>query len=116
MNAGELFVLQYLSDHVFESNIGTDGKLAYSIAVLIGVDVSPEILLELFVVALGLDQAIALHPNGQRRPLQIATLDTQIVTHQAVNYIRATHFAGRGEDLSAGKVPPLVRTDESAGL
>src|SRR5271170_7750399 len=58
VNAGKFLVLQDLADNVGQLNICADGKLAYPVAVLVGVGVGPEILFQLFVFAEDLGDAI----------------------------------------------------------
>ena len=67
VDAGELLVLQDVADHFLELDVGADRELADAIRVLVGVRVLPEIALELFVLAVRLDQAVVLDAKRQRR-------------------------------------------------
>ena len=66
MHAGIFFVLQNLPDHIFQFDVGADGKLADAIAVLVGVRVTPEVIFQFAIGGMGFGQAIALYLNGQR--------------------------------------------------
>ncbi len=116
VDARELLVLQDVADDVRELDVGADGELPDAIGVLVGVGVLPERVLERLVRAVRLDQAVALHDDGEGRVGEEAELVAQVVAHHAVDHERAVHLAGRGEDLAAGQVAPLVGADEAARL
>ena len=59
VDAGDLLVLQQDADHVAEREVGAEGQLADAVAVLVGVAVAPELLLQLLALALRADQAAA---------------------------------------------------------
>src|SRR4051812_16415811 len=52
VDAGHLLVLQQHADHVAQRQVGAEGELADAVAVLVGVAVLPEFLLEIFSYAL----------------------------------------------------------------
>src|ERR1700732_951404 len=54
MHSGILLILQNLSDHVLQINIRPDGELPNAIAVLVGMCIPPEILLQFAVIRMGL--------------------------------------------------------------
>ena len=70
VNARELLVLQDVADHFLEFDIGADRKFANAIRIRIGVRVLPEVGFELFVLAVGLDEAVVPDPEGQRKTLE----------------------------------------------
>ena len=51
MYAGIFLILQNLPDHIFEIDIGADGKFADTVAVFIGVRVFPEIAFQFAIVS-----------------------------------------------------------------
>src|ERR1700716_2867744 len=51
VDAGDLLVLQQHADHVLERDVGAEGELADATAVLVGVAVLPELLLEILARA-----------------------------------------------------------------
>src|ERR1700691_932467 len=108
VDAGELLVLKNLSDYMSQLDIGADGELADQVAVLVGVRVGPEFLLQLFVVAADFGDAVLLHFNCQRLTGQVLVLLAQIITDDAVDDANSVNFAGGGEDLATGKIAPLV--------
>src|SRR5579863_1244510 len=67
VDAGELFVLQNISDHALHAEVCPDGKLAYAIRVLIRMGVRPKVRFELLVLACAAHDAIAGNLDRQRR-------------------------------------------------
>ena len=51
VDAGDLFVLQNVADHVVHGDVGADGELAHAVAVLIGMAVAPELVSQFLVGA-----------------------------------------------------------------
>src|SRR5713226_1939791 len=74
VHAGKLFVLKKNADHFGEAEVGPESELADAVAVLIGVAVIPEFLLEILALTLDMLQAGAFDFEDQRRALQIAVL------------------------------------------
>ncbi len=59
---------------------------------------------------------LLLHVDGQRLARQVLIFLAQVIADYAVDDADAVHFAGRGEDFAAGKIAPLVTTDDATGL
>jgi hypothetical protein len=116
VDARELLVLQDVPDEVAELDVRADGELADPVGVLVGVRVAPERVFEVLVVARRLDQAVVPDDGGERRVTEQPEAVAQVVADHAVDDERAVDAAGRGEDLAAGEVAPLVGADEAAGL
>jgi len=57
---GYFFVLQNLTDDVFQFDVGPDGELTHPVAVLVGVGVFPEVVLQLFVRGMRFSQSASL--------------------------------------------------------
>ena len=53
-------ILQNLTDDIFEFDVGANRKLADTVAILVGVSIFPEIVLQFAVGRVGLRQAISL--------------------------------------------------------
>src|SRR5882672_4905851 len=66
MHAGILLILENLPNHFFQINVRPDRKLADAVAVLIGVRVLPEVVLQFAIVRVRLGKPILLHVNRQR--------------------------------------------------
>jgi hypothetical protein len=45
VDAGEFFVLQDVADDALDTDVGTDGELADTVGVFVGVSVGPEVAL-----------------------------------------------------------------------
>ena len=97
-------------------DVGADGELAHAVAVLVGVAIAPELVLQLAVGAVRLLQAAVSHRDGQRLVAQVAVFFAEVIAHHAIDHEGAVHALGRGEGLAAGQVAPLVRADDAAGL
>ena len=102
MYAGIFFILQDLSDHVFQLNICADGKLAHAIAVFVGVSVVPEVIFQFTVRGMGVGQAIALDVNGQGIFPQAAKLRSKPVADNAINHKGSINFAWSRKHFATG--------------
>src|SRR5215468_3988827 len=116
VNSRKFLILQDLPNHVSQLDIGSNRELAYTIAVLISMGVSPKILLQFFVLAVNFGEPITFHADRERSFFQIAKLRAEIIPNDTVDDIGPIHFTGRCENLTTGQVPPLVGTNQSASL
>src|ERR1700730_16109310 len=102
MYAGIFLILQDLADYVFEFNVRADGKLAHTIAVVVGMGIAPEVLFQFTVRGMGVDQAVAFDVNRQRILPQAAELRAEPVAYDAINHKRSVDFAWSRKHFAAG--------------
>src|SRR5438067_5048227 len=116
MNPGKFLVLQDVPDHVLQLNVRAYRELTDAIAVFIRVRISPEILLQLFVLTVSFSKTIPLYADRERHLFEVAELCAQIIADHPVNHECSIHFAWRSEDLASRQVAPLIRTYQTASL
>ena len=114
VDAGDLLVLQQHADHVLERDVGAEGELADAVAVLVGVAVVPELLLEILTVAVRRLQASAGDLQGQRAGAQVAVLGAEVVAGGAVADKHAVDAQRRGEHFARRQVRPVAAVDQAA--
>ena len=105
-----------MADHVADLSVGTDGEFTHAIAVLVGMGIGPEVLLQLFVLTECFAQPIRPHANRERLVAQIAELLTEVIANDPVDNEGSVHLARCGEHFAAGQISPLVAADKPAGL
>src|ERR1700681_259368 len=79
VHAGKFFVLKEISNHLGEAEVGAEGQLADAVAVLVGMAIVPEFLLEVLALAFDLPQTRAFDLEDQRGALQVAILAAEVV-------------------------------------
>src|SRR5439155_18458878 len=84
--------------------------------VLVAVAVVPEFLLEVLASAFDADQPSTLNGQLHRRGLQVAVLSAEVVACAGVADERAVDGRRRSKNFSGGKIRPIARADEAAGL
>src|ERR1035438_2463159 len=85
VNAGNLFVLEYVADDVVNGDVGADGEFAHAVAVFVGMTVAPELGFQLLVGAAGFLQAAVHHLDGQRSLAQVAVFLAEVIAHHAID-------------------------------
>ena len=116
VNAGKFFVLEKDADHFGEAEVGAEGEFADAVAVFVGVAVVPEFLLEIFAIAVDLDEARVFDFERERRGLQVAVFAVEVIAGGGVANEGAVDGGGRGKDFAGGKIRPVARADEAAGF
>src|SRR5258706_2219309 len=58
VHSGILFILQNLPNHVLQIDVGSNGKLAVTVTVLVGVCVLPEVVLQFAIVRVRLGKPV----------------------------------------------------------
>ena len=116
MNAGKLLVLQDVTHHFLQLDVGAYRELADTVAVFIRVRVLPELFFKLLVIAVHLGDAIALHLDCQRRLAQQSILRAQIIADHTIHHKRAVHLSRSSEDLASRQIAPLLTADNAARL
>src|SRR4030088_1455468 len=91
MYAGKFFVLQQHANHARQSQICAEGQFTDAVAVLIGVAIFPEFLLQILARALRVNQAGFLDFQNQWSGLQVAILAVKVVAGCGVTYKSAVH-------------------------
>src|SRR4029077_18652353 len=104
------------TDDVMQLDVGADRKLAYAVAIFVGVGITPEIAFQLLVLAVNFSEPVPFYLDGQRLMPQVAKLGAEIVGDNSVNDKRSIHFARSSKHLSSRQIPPLIRTNQSAGF
>src|SRR5438874_344594 len=116
MDAGKLFVLKDMADHVGKFDVGADGELAHAVAVFVGVGVTPEVVPKLSVFAPGFSQTVLFDAQMKWRMAQVAVPGAEVIANHTIDNKCSVNLAGRGEDLATGQIAPFLRTDNAAGL
>src|SRR5690349_1967582 len=116
MNAGEFLVLKEHADHFGKAEVGAESQFADAIAVFVGVAIIPELTLEILARAFESHQTRAFDGQLHRRRLQITVLAVEIIAGGGVADESAVERRRSCEYLSGGKIRPITRADESAGL
>src|ERR1700688_3574117 len=116
VHAGKFFVLKKIADHLGEAQVGAEGQLADAVAVFVGVAIVPEFLVEILALAFDLPQTRALDFEDQRGALQISVLTVEVIASAGIADEGAVHSGRSREHFTSGKIGPVARTDESAGL
>jgi hypothetical protein len=70
VNAGKLFVLEDVSDHVLQSDICSDGELAHPVAICVRMRVVPEGPLQFFILRVRFRQPVACDADRERPSLR----------------------------------------------
>src|ERR1700688_4150725 len=116
MDAWKFFVLQKHANHARQSEICAKGQLTDAVAVLIGVAIFPELLLQILAGTLGVNEAGFLDLQNQGRGLQVAVLAIEVIAGGGITDKSAVHGRGSGKNFTCGKIRPISRTDQSAGF
>src|SRR5271155_3850004 len=104
MHSRILFILQDLPNHFLQIDVRPNGKLAHSVAVLVGMGVLPEVVFEFAILRVRFCEPVLLHVSGQWSLSQAAKLRAQIVAHHAINDKGPIPFTGSCENFSARQV------------
>src|SRR5579884_796676 len=116
VDAWNLLVLKDIADNVPNGDIRADGELADTVAVLVRMAVTPEVVFKLTIGRMRLDKAAVANFERQRRGSEVAVLLAQIVADNTVDNKRSVHIERRGEGFAPRQVPPLIRADKAAGF
>src|SRR5216684_5006799 len=116
VHAGEFFVLKEDADHFREAEVGAESELAYAITVFVGVAVVPELLFEGFALTLDMLEAGAVDFEDQGRALQVSVLAVEVIAGGGIADESAVDACRGGENFAGGKIGPVTRADEAAGL
>src|SRR3954468_16323939 len=100
VDARHLLVLQQHADHVAQRQVGAERKLADAIAMLVGVAVLPEFLLEILSHAVRRPQAAAADVERERRRQQVAVLRAKVVAGGSVADEEAVYALRRREHFT----------------
>src|SRR5260370_7042018 len=116
VHAGEFFVLQQDADHPRKPEVGAERQLADTVAVLVGVAITPEFVFQILARAFGADQTTTGDLKHQRRALQIAVFSVEVIASGCIADEWAIHRAGRGQNFAPGQIRTVARADEAPGL
>ena len=107
---GNLLVLQQDADHLPQAEVRPEGKLAYPIAVRVGVTVGPEVALE--ILALALRAETSRPPRISRISgvrFQAAVFGVEVIAGRSVADERAVDRPRRREHLARRQIRPVAR-------
>src|SRR5260370_19504929 len=116
VDAGEFFVLKEDANHFGEAEVGAKSELAYAITVFVGVAVVPEFLFEVFALTLDMLEAGAFDFEDQGRALQVSVLAVEVIAGGGIADEGAVDAGRGGENFAGGKIGPVKRAEEAAGL
>src|SRR5579875_859457 len=65
---------------------------------------------------MGFGEPVALDVQRQRRLLQVAKLSAQVIADHTIDNEGAIYFQGCGKSFAAGKIPPFLTANDTAGF